>query len=703
MPRAIIVLLSLAIACLAACRTEPNQPQQVDSLKISIAETGPYRLSSALLAGAGFSPSALASGEVRLAQGGEDVPFAVSDDALIFYGLAPVDRYAPERVYVLTAGAAGKAMALSATSADGAPQIHSVRQSLHLEENLEYVGEATMGSDADAPWFWQTIGFGQNPPLTFDLDAVGDGSGQLRARFHGMSHNPAADPDHMLAITVNAAPDQQIAWDGQQAYEALITLPTGTLRHGTNTISIETVPQEWLDISKLDWIELIYQSEPRAEHERLSFHSAAGLVQLTGFSERPLVLDITEPQSPQLLEGWAFEAGTATVALPREGIFVAAAADGFLQPVRVETLHASTLDSAENQADLLIVTTNELAPALTPLVESRQRAGLAVVLAPIEEITDTFGYGARSPLSLRQFISHAYHRWQKPAPRYLLLVGAATVDNRGYLQSHPNNPVAPPTNIIPTFTVPVSFGGETVSDARLADVAGDVRPELAVGRWPVDSVAEVGDLVRRTLEYEQSAVAEDMLFAIDGSGPEFDRLTERIIDDSLVPRTDANILRGPSSEDLAGAVGDGAWLISYVGHGSLQLWGQEAMLSAETAGAVFNGANPSIVMQFTCLTGLFAHPGVASLSQVLLTHPNGPPLVIGATSLTLSVHQEPFASRLLQAIHDEQVARIGDALLLAKDDLDVNLNGPREISDTFLLFGDPSALINRPTGVQSGN
>ena len=57
--------------------------------------------------------------------------------------------------------------------------------------------------------------------------------------------------------------------------------------------------------------------------------------------------------------------------------------------------------------------------------------------------------------------------------------------------------------MVPTLLVPVVFGGETVSDSRLVDINDDKQPELAVGRWPVSTAAEVESLVARTLAYER--------------------------------------------------------------------------------------------------------------------------------------------------------------------------------------------------------
>ena len=71
---------------------------------------------------------------------------------------------------------------------------------------------------------------------------------------------------------------------------------------------------------------------------------------------------------------------------------------------------------------------------------------------------------------------------------------------------------------------------------------------------------------------------------------------------------------------------------------------------------------------------------------------------IAATSLTLPNDQEPFALNLFRNLQDPTITRIGDAFTQAKRAMPVDIaSGLQEISDTFVLFGDPSALIVRPT------
>jgi hypothetical protein len=112
--------------------------------------------------------------------------------------------------------------------------------------------------------------------------------------------------------------------------------------------------------------------------------------------------------------------------------------------------------------------------------------------------------------------------------------------------------------------------------------------------------------------------------------------------------------------------------------------------------ALHPAGDSPLVVQLTCLTGLFAHPEHPSLSEVLLRSATGPVAVISASSLTLPTEQEPFAMLLLQALADPAVETVGEALLRAQQIPGYEHAGGQEIIDTFNLLGDPTLRIGRP-------
>ena len=687
----------LLILFLGGCRTEtgpattavlPTSALAPSRLKLLVDEPGIYEITPAMLADAGLSTEALSAANARLLDSEQVVPAHYQDGALYFYGQASPSRYYAARPYILELGQPGEEMTSFTLSDSQAPLLQTIAQTVHLEEDKAYVSEARQ-NDADDTWFWAKLAQQDAFTAEVTLPALADGPATLRLNAFGVTHNREVEGDHDLDVLINDTPAGSLVWDGQGFHTAELALPPGLLQPGRNTITLDNRPPgaNFLDIMQVNWLELDYAAPTTAVEDRLTFPASAGRVRLDGFSAAPLIFEVSDPARPQLVDP---SAAGAVVDLPTsEGMVItAAAADGLRSPELVR-MRANGWVDASHQADLLIVTTDDLAPALAPLVAAREAQGLSVAVVPVAEIYDEFGGGAPSPEAIQRFVAHAYQSWQEPRPRYLLLVGDATSDYQGHLGELP-------ANLVPSLMVPVQYSGETVSDSRLADVDGDMRPDLAVGRWPVRTTAEVADLVARTLAYEQTPAGAHTLFATDNSESNFAAIAQKLALESQLPQDSNLALNGPTSAEIAAEWAKGTWLATYVGHGSIDRWGKEDILDLESA-ADLNATTVPIVLQLTCLTGLFSHPDQTSLAEAMLLHEGGPVLVIAASSLTLSAHQEPFAAAFLQQLQDRSVTRVGDAFLSAKEALDVeNSTGYREISDTFGLLGDPSALIARP-------
>jgi len=212
----------------------------------------------------------------------------------------------------------------------------------------------------------------------------------------------------------------------------------------------------------------------------------------------------------------------------------------------------------------------------------------------------------------------------------------------------------------------------------------------------------LSSLVDRTRRYEESAASGRALFTADGTSLEFASLSNSIIEFSDFASPELVRLYGSTSSEVVEAWNEGAWFVSYVGHGSLDRWGQEDVFTTSTVDRLAPDSSPPLVVQLTCLTGYFAHPSSPSLGEVMLLHDGGPVLVIAATSLSLSESQSPFAINLFRELEAPDVTTVGEALTRAKQGLDVSHDdGLRQVSDTFTLLGDPSARIVRPALTRS--
>ena len=63
-----------------------------------------------------------------------------------------------------------------------------------------------------------------------------------------------------------------------------------------------------------------------------------------------------------------------------------------------------------------MVTYEEFAGALAPLVQAHQAEGKSSVVVPINDLYDEFNFGERSPFAIRQFLQGATRTGRKRHP-----------------------------------------------------------------------------------------------------------------------------------------------------------------------------------------------------------------------------------------------------------------------------------------------
>jgi hypothetical protein len=62
----------------------------------------------------------------------------------------------------------------------------------------------------------------------------------------------------------------------------------------------------------------------------------------------------------------------------------------------------------------------------------------------IEDVYNQFGFGEEGPDPVKAFIAYAYPFWQRPSPRYVLLLGDATYDPKDFLKTGTKDRVPTP-------------------------------------------------------------------------------------------------------------------------------------------------------------------------------------------------------------------------------------------------------------------
>jgi hypothetical protein len=498
-------------------------------------------------------------------------------------------------------------------------------------------------------------------------------------------------------------------WEGIKQQTISTTLPAELLHPSDNVLTIN-VPNDTGAAGEalyIDWIELQYEGFLETDQGQLSFQSAAQELQITGFTEGSLVFDITEPAAPRVITN--VEANGKTLLLSGNsesegengGIYFVSNFDQMVRPqVSLVPLRES-LKAEGRGADYIAITADVegFDKTLSPLIEHREESGLSVASVPLSQVFDEFAFGRQSPRAIRDFLAYAAAEWQ-PAPRYVLLVGDASYDINNF--SNGEN-----KNIFPTYLVFTEFAGYVASDTWFTIFDDEtLTPELAIGRFPAQNVEQLERMVSKTIAYENTAEDQDwpnkaLLVADDEAA--FDTASEDLAEDLNSIGYETQKLYMSENEDvedvhdgIVSALNQGVGILNYIGHGSIQVWGDESVFDTEDADILTNGQRLPIFTTFTCLNGYFNHPDVDALAETLMWSEHGGVVAAVAPSgRSLTTQQTPLAEVFFQSLFNGDAETLGEALLLSKIAGADNSN-LRDVIHTFNLLGDPALHFNHP-------
>lgn len=433
----------------------------------------------------------------------------------------------------------------------------------------------------------------------------------------------------------------------------------------------------------------------------LEFQVGLGTHRIEGFSGDAIELyDITDPIQLLRVANANVASSTLTFSIeasaPRRWLAIGSSVRRIVP--RVVPMPPTNLRATENQADYVIIThaSRDFVNALQPLARWRAQRGLKVRVVTTNEIYDEFSYGFESPFALRAFLEYTQREWSKPAPRFVLLVGKASYDYRDVLN-------APNKNLLPTFLVDTLNSEKTASDNQFAALSeSDIRPAFAIGRIPAKTPDQVARVVNKIITYESGARAAEWrtraIFVADDKTLEFAAMSKALAARLPLGIESRKIYLGEQNGDVKSARAElvaqwnvGAALLTYVGHGSVDLWATGPLFGVQYVGEIRNGERLPILFTPTCLDGFFYHPLKDSLAEELLFKPDGGIIAgIVPTGVSFSNAQSELMDALFVELFDKSSPTLGEAFTRAKQKLDADSPALREVIETFVLLGDPA-------------
>ena len=406
-------------------------------------------------------------------------------------------------------------------------------------------------------------------------------------------------------------------------------------------------------------------------------------------------------------------------------------------PMPTTTKEKASPAAPTHAGDVLVVCPPTFSEAIQPWIRYRQDQGYRITMVAAQASP-----GEQLELLRR---AAALHR-----ARHVVLVGDTHLV-----------PVVDPIvrqSIVPSFAVPAKITAELGSEPEIgtdhpySDLNGDGMPEVAVGRISVDTAGQLSRVLRKVIQYENSAKSApwrrrvNFVAGTGGFGPISDALIEtsakKIITDEIPAEFRATMTYGswrspycPSLRDFRVTtlrrLNEGSLFWVYMGHGRLERLARVRVQDKVTP--VFEAddhqfvncvnGNPIAVL-LACYTGAFDH-NIDCLAEELVRNPGGPVAAIAGSRMTMPYGMAVMGMDLLDCYFNKRPATLGEVFLFAKQQLiapDADLGKNRKLLDTiaraaspskhnlagersehallFNLFGDPLLQLHYPSQVQ---
>jgi hypothetical protein len=340
------------------------------------------------------------------------------------------------------------------------------------------------------------------------------------------------------------------------------------------------------------------------------------------------------------------------------------------------------------RADYLIVTHADFAEAAARIARAKAAEGLRTAVVDVERAYDAYSAGIPEPNAIAALAREFAAR----GGRYLLLVGDDSFDPRDYTGT---GAVA----FVPSALRFDQAWGRVPSENGYADVDGDGRPELAIGRLPVQTAAEA-DLVAQKIERQRGELAASAgrhLMVVDNRGPGDppflkDATAVPLPAGASVAWSDVGDGVDVAREALVAGLAAGAEATHYFGHGGPEVWADEQLLTVAEV-ASLPAAPPTVLFTWACQSQWYLNLWGPSLNEALLLHPQGGALAsFGPAGITTPRQQQALAQRVYARFLAEG-RTLGDAVREAKAEA---LEADRSVQaavDGFNLLGDPALRL----------
>ena len=693
---------NLSLELPSESRILKNSPSQIRDISpyidIIIEESGITAVTATDLRKFNLIYDTFSANSLQLTHVGQPVPFWVNSkrNTLYFYAQANNGALESTAVYQLSA-----AKGTSIAEQEAIPTAVGREIGIATQQWQQFSNSLASSSN-ETIWLGQLLLAPHQWELPLSNIRTSGGAATLKIQVWSNSED-ASDPDHHVTISLNGEQLLSHFWDGIHQETITIDVPDGILQPNIENILTISTPGDTHAVAEsiyINKIELDYEQKIELRgNNQLLFKSESANVWVKDATMPLLVFDVTDPDQPirfarlrQQENGIHFAGGEGVTSYA-----ILSPSQAIVPTLRIPTPYKSPLRQADRGADYIaIVPDNDnFLETVQPLLTHRQEDGLRVTAVSLSQIYAEFGYGEQSPAAIQQFLAYTAANWQPPAPRFVLLVGDASIDIQDRLNGKNNN-------LLPTYLYTNSHGQYLVSDAWFTLFDNATTPQMAIGRFPAQTTAQLAQMVTKTIAYETSSDSSwqnRALFVADNTG-QSNMISDNLAHNLDMRGYDIHKLYSTTTQDIhydiLGALSKGVGLVNYSGRGQAQFWGNGNLFHARNADMLHNSGRFPILTSFTCNNGAFGDPQTDSLAESLLwVEDGGIVAAISASGTVESMSQTLMAEQFYNQLFVQQAPTIGEAFILAKTAVSHDPTYQDAIH-AFHLLGDPALRPQRP-------
>lgn len=358
------------------------------------------------------------------------------------------------------------------------------------------------------------------------------------------------------------------------------------------------------------------------------------------------------------------------------------------------TLLFSQLKSMDNQADYLIITPYEFVQTLEVFANWREQKNLNVHIVSLSEIYTEFPDSTKSS-SIRNFVSYSLTYWTDPKPSYVLLVGSTRL--------------LPSYKVISQFYNVPELNEDSVSVDEwyaINNYESDTKPDIRLGRFPVDNQQELINVINKTMHFEDSLIIHnyqsDMLFLTDKTNSVYYQNKVSLLVDNYLPEEISYkaVFSGEDSvisltrKRFFQGINDGTIFLTYYGEGVSNYWSRENLFSIDDVDSLNNNKSFFIYTSATCKQS-FDYPSDSSITtQLLISEGKGTVASVASSGLVYNT-QPDFLSSFYKQLFENPDSSIGYSFLNAKlyPEFTIYNEHPSGYQRKFTLLGDPALKL----------